>query len=91
MKITIRLVFLFIFLFTTITCSNQLFARETGMPLIRNYPPKEYRGGSQIWSILQDKRGVLYFASDDLMEYDGVSWREIPTSYNSTVRDLFGC
>ncbi len=53
------------------------------MPLLRNYPPKEYKGEPQIWSIVQDRRGFIYFAlSGTLIEFDGSNWRRIlvPTS-----------
>ena len=61
---------------------------ELGMPVLRNYPPKEYNGSPQVWSILQDRRGVLYFGtSDGAIEYDGVSWRAIRVP-SSTVRSF---
>lgn len=51
---------------------------EIGMPLLRNYTPKEYNGEPQVWSILQDRRGVLYFGVPRaVLEYDGVTWRKI--------------
>ncbi|HYF36300.1 MAG TPA: hypothetical protein VD994_13480, partial [Prosthecobacter sp.] len=51
---------------------------EIGMPLLRNYTPKEYSAATQVWSILQDRRGVLYFGvSNRVLEYDGVTWRKI--------------
>lgn len=50
------------------------------MPIIRNYTQKDYQGGPQVWSSVQDKRGVLYFgnSNDSILEYDGVTWRKIP-------------
>lgn len=58
------------------------------MPVLRNYTPKEYGATPQIWSILQDRRGVLFFATDGmLLEYDGVTWRKIPAP-SSIVRSL---
>jgi signal transduction histidine kinase/CheY-like chemotaxis protein len=62
---------------------------EAGRPVIRTYAPNDYGGGIQNWSILQDARGVLYVGSTNgVMEYDGVSWRHIPTANRSTVRSL---
>jgi PAS domain S-box-containing protein len=49
---------------------------ESGLPYIYNYSPKEYGGFIQNWSVLQDRRGIIYVANNDgLLEYDGVSWR----------------
>lgn len=45
------------------------------MPLLRNYTPKEYGASYLNWGILQDRRGVLYFANEGnmVLEYDGVT------------------
>lgn len=51
---------------------------EVGMPLLRHYPPQEYSGAPQVVSIVQDRRGVLFFGiADAVLEYDGVTWRKI--------------
>jgi len=58
------------------------------MPELRNYTPKEYSGGPQVWNILQDRRGVLFFAmAAGVLEYDGVTWRKIPVP-SGVVRSL---
>ncbi len=50
----------------------------TGLPIIRNYPPSENGGTTQNWAIVQDRRGVMYFANTGgLLEYDGSTWRMI--------------
>ena len=62
---------------------------EIGLPLIRNYPPKEYKAFSQNWGFVQDNRGVLYFANGDgVLEYDGVHWRVIKIANDYTVSSL---
>ena len=44
----------------------------------RNYLKKEYGGNPQIHDILQDDRGMMYFANyAGVLEYDGSSWRTI--------------
>ncbi len=60
-----------------------------GMPVLRNYAQKEYKGAPQIWTMVQDRRGVLYFgnSSTSILEYDGVSWRTIHTG-SSITRSL---
>jgi signal transduction histidine kinase/CheY-like chemotaxis protein len=50
----------------------------TGLPVIRNYLPSEHGGTPQNWAIVQDKRGIMYFANTGgLLEYDGSTWRLI--------------
>lgn len=62
---------------------------ESGMPLLRNYHPKEYRAHEQNWSIVQDSTGLLYVANTGaLLTYDGVHWTLISTPKQSTVRSL---
>lgn len=52
--------------------------REAGLPYMRIYSASEYGGDQQNWDIVQDRRGVMYFANmGSLLEYDGVSWRQI--------------
>jgi len=63
--------------------------QEVGIPLIRNYSPREYKAYSQNWEVVQDKRGILYFANGDgVLEYDGVYWKLIPIKNNYTVSDI---
>ena len=59
--------------------------QENGNIPIRNYTPKEYKAHVQNWSIVQDKRGIMYFGNGDgILEYDGTSWRliELPNKTN---------
>jgi signal transduction histidine kinase/CheY-like chemotaxis protein/HPt (histidine-containing phosphotransfer) domain-containing protein len=62
---------------------------EQGLPLIRNFPPKDYGGRATNWGIAEDSRGVIYVANESgLLEYDGVHWRLIKTEHATTVRSL---
>ncbi|MDX2304419.1 MAG: two-component regulator propeller domain-containing protein [Microscillaceae bacterium] len=64
-------------------------AQDSGKPFLQNYTPKEYQADPQNWSIVQDNRGVMYFANDQgVLEYDGKKWQLIPTGNNSAVRSL---
>src|SRR5207342_2687229 len=57
---------------------------EEGRPFIRAYQPLEIGGGSQTWCIAQDRRGVMYFATNAaVLEFDGVSWRRIEIGDNA--------
>lgn len=62
---------------------------EKGEISIRNYHQKEYKGSAQNFRIVQDNRGVMYFANNGgVLEYDGVSWRLIRMPNNSIVKAL---
>jgi signal transduction histidine kinase/CheY-like chemotaxis protein/ligand-binding sensor domain-containing protein len=61
-------------------------AAEIGMPILENHTFKEYNGGDQVWTILQDKRGLMYFgvSGGAILQYDGVTWRKVFTTSNVT-------
>lgn len=62
---------------------------EAGGLLLRQYSPEVYKGGGQNWTLLQDKRGVIYVGSTNgVLEYDGVTWRKILTPARSTIRSM---
>jgi len=64
-------------------------AQEIGFPAIRNYSPKEYDNSSQIFGVLQSNSGVMYFGvGGGIMEYDGVTWRNISNKKQSYTYDL---
>ena len=66
---------------------------EVGMPLLRHYTPQEYSGGPLVNSIVQDRRGVLFFGTGNaVLEYDGVTWRKIrvPGNGRSLALDAAG-
>lgn len=49
-----------------------------GVPFVTNYAPT----ASQTLDIVQDQRGIMYFASDDgIIEYDGARWNKIGKLY----------
>ena len=60
------------------------------MPVLENYSDRDFKSGNQqFWTILQDRRGVMYFGSSGgtMLEYDGATWRKIFTGA-SVVRSL---
>ncbi|MBK5298633.1 MAG: GAF domain-containing protein, partial [Vicinamibacteria bacterium] len=62
---------------------------EEGRPFIRSYAPAEVGGNGQIWSIVQDSRGVIYAgANSGIVEFDGATWRRIKVGVSRTVRGL---
>ena len=53
-----------------------------GVPFITNYKPTS----SQTQDIVQDQRGILYFANDDgIIEYDGARWDKINVLYTLSL------
>jgi len=61
-----------------------------GVPIITNYPYHETGGNEQNWCITKDHRGVVYVGNYEkgVLEYDGVSWRNIPIPNNVPVYSL---
>lgn len=52
---------------------------EAGLPLILNYSTKDFNADGDVWTALQDRRGMMYFGSDapEVLEFDGSVWRKI--------------
>ncbi len=62
---------------------------ETGIPVIQPHSYKEYKDFGQVWTVAQDRRGLIYMgvSGGDVLEYDGVNWRKIQTPM-SVIRSL---
>lgn len=61
--------------------------KNIGVPDIRNYKRTDYKGGTQNWSIDQDKNGNLYFANNNgLYQFDGSSWTKYTLPNSTSVR-----
>ena len=68
--------------------SKPIFS-QTGTPYLSNYSPHEYLGHPQVWSIVQDKLGLMYFGNlPGVLQYDGVNWNMIPVLNGSIARSL---
>ncbi len=59
-------------------------------PFVINYPPSKYNGHGQVWNIIQDKRGIMYFANSTggIMEFDGVNWNNVTLPEEIVVRSF---
>ena len=63
--------------------------KENGLPYIQNFSPTDYNAEIQNFSIIQDKRGLIYSGNNKgVLVYDGVSWRLIPTFNKTLARSL---
>lgn len=62
---------------------------EIGLPLAQGHSYKEFGAFGQVWTITQDRRGLMYMgvSGGDLLEYDGVTWRKTPDG-SDNVRSL---
>jgi signal transduction histidine kinase/ligand-binding sensor domain-containing protein len=63
--------------------------KEAGNPLGELHTSKEYNAHGQNFSVVQDKRGIMYFGNfAGTLEYDGTNWRTIPTKEVTKVSAL---
>ena len=62
---------------------------EVGMPILESHSYKEFGTFPQVWTITQDRRGVIYMgvSGGEIPEYDGGSWRKIDAAMDN-VRSL---
>ncbi len=84
-----RLLSIFVFvLFLSISVVAEMI--NIGVPYIHNFPRREYRGGTQNWSIAQDQHGFMYFGNNEgLLFFDGVSWKIYRMPNLSIVRSVY--
>jgi DNA-binding CsgD family transcriptional regulator len=81
----------FSFLFILLIYCNLSFAQIAGKgaPAITNYSLNNFEVGQPNWAILQDKRGIMYFANSlGLIEFDGKTWNTIFLDNNLTARSV---
>jgi hypothetical protein len=72
---------LFLALYTLFAFASQ--------PLVRNFTRKDYKSGTQNWSITQDKQNKMYFANNNgLLVFDGKNWAVTPIKNGTNVRSI---
>ncbi|KUJ63514.1 ABC transporter substrate-binding protein [Flavobacteriaceae bacterium CRH] len=83
----IRFLVLSLFFLPTFVSSQ---IKKIGVPFITNYNPKTYKAASENWDLLQDSKGMMFFANHfGIMQFDGVRWNIITQPENkSMVRSL---
>src|SRR5436190_17454340 len=60
-----------------------------GIPDIINYYKSAYNAGTQNRAIVQDKKGIMYFANyDGLLSFDGSYWKLYPLPNKTIVRSV---
>jgi signal transduction histidine kinase/CheY-like chemotaxis protein len=64
-------------------------AREHGLPLVQNFPTRDYQEHNQTWTGVQDGDGVLYFGNRGcVLRYDGTRWSSLAVPNTTFVRGL---
>ncbi|MGH7495605.1 MAG: hypothetical protein ACREOO_24865 [bacterium] len=62
---------------------------ESGLPVIRNFRPRDYRAAPANHALAQDSLGLMYAANDDgVLVFDGVQWRLIRLPGGSPAKSL---
>ena len=64
--------------------------KKIGIPFITNYNPKTYKAASENGDVVQDSKGMMFFANHfGIMQFDGVRWSIVTQPENrSMVRSL---
>lgn len=58
-------------------------------PIVRNFTRKDYKSGTQNWSIAQDEKNRMCFANNSgLLIFDGKNWQTLPISNGTNVRSV---
>ena len=70
-------------------CTFTQSPHEAGNPFITSYSTQETGADVQVWSFVEDKRGIIYIGTaPGLLEYDGSTWRTIEVSNKSFARSM---
>ena len=78
-----------IILISFIAINLSAHIESKGIPYIKNYSKADYDGNEQTFSVVQDNRGVMYFANQTyILEFDGKTWRKIFLPGDPTIYSL---
>jgi ligand-binding sensor domain-containing protein/DNA-binding CsgD family transcriptional regulator len=80
----------FISIFLFLLYASYLQAQNPiGVPKINTYTGLDYNGGTQNWDIVQDEKGILYFANNEgLLAFDGRHWNLYQLPHQTIVRSI---
>ncbi|MBP4137017.1 triple tyrosine motif-containing protein [Flavobacterium geliluteum] len=72
------------------SCLVNAQIKKIGVPFITNYSPKTYKAASENWDVLQNSKGMMFFANHfGIMQFDGVRWSIVTQPENkSMIRSL---
>ena len=80
-----------LFFVTCIVITTALHAqvKTIGLPVVMNYTTDKTGASTHSWDIIQDQKGVIYFANDaGVLKFNGEGWQLFPVSNGSIVRSL---
>lgn len=62
---------------------------KNGLPFVQTYTTDEYEAHGQNWAIVEDNKGVMYFANNyGLLQYNGVQWNLFENPNSPYIRSL---
>jgi len=65
------------------------YLREVGLPFVQIYTIDNYKGNNQVWEVVQDSKGIMYFANSMyILVFDGVNWDKIATPNLGAAKSL---
>jgi len=80
---------LFIFLFFLCAEQNLKAQNFYGIPYLHYYSSDDYSAAGRNWAVIQDRRGIMYFANNQgILEFDGIHWNIIYTKNKTVVRSF---
>jgi len=78
-----------LFFLLLVFCKVGIGTNIVSFPFIKNYPKKEYKAGTQNWSIVQGENGNMFFANNfGVLHFNGLNWRLLEMPNKSVVRSL---
>ena len=85
MHISKKIRFFILFLFVVVGGNAQSF-----LPIVTQFSKKDYKAGSQNWSVFQDNDRVMYFGNNEgLLSFDGWNFDLVRMPGNQTVRAVY--
>jgi signal transduction histidine kinase/ligand-binding sensor domain-containing protein len=80
----------FFLIFIAGTLSGQpAFRNEQGLPFLKNYTATDYKAHAQNFAIVRNQGGIVYAGNfAGVLQFDGKSWRLIPTEKTTRVSAL---
>ena len=64
-------------------------AGEHGLPSLRVFSQRDYKGHDQVWASVPGPAGTMFFGNyDNVLEFDGLAWRSIPVPNGVFIRAL---
>lgn len=83
-----RLMTIFLIIFLCFGATGHA-SRDKGFPFLKNFSSTDYRAHAQNFDVTHDSRGIVYVGNfAGVLQYDGETWRLIPTGKLSKVSAL---